>query len=74
MKVIHFGGSFAMSKSVASEIEYFLFFILFQNFIDNQDWLLGITAASKKEKKNLLGILDSQMLLVMILFLFVCLF
>lgn len=29
---------------------FFLF--LFHHFIDNQDWLLGITAASKKRKKK----------------------
>lgn len=64
-----------MSKSVASEIEYFLFFIFFFKTsltIRTDSWAL--LQLVKKRKKNLLGILDSQMLLVMILFLFVCLF
>lgn len=64
-----------MSKSVASEIEYFLFFNFFFKTsltIRTDSWAL--LQLVKKRKKNLLGILDSQMLLVMILFLFVCLF
>lgn len=63
-----------MSKSVASEIEYFLFLIFFFKTsltIRTDSWAL--LQLVKKRKKNL-GILDSQMLLVMILFLFVCLF